>query len=433
MPSSIALSQWNVETTTSTLAVGVSTVSLDTETSSIPRHLQAYTPFYIIKHQRTFSQMSTNLPSRSEFFASLETIPIESLPEDRRECMICHEPFGVTDDPDFPPCYPVRLACGHVMGKRCVIDWFKPINHDNPDRDSCFLDLKQLFTREERRWPLERDWIQERFEDTDEALADLTDFSRSRRPNYDREINALVRRGARRRNELINAIRDEHGRGRPIPWSREAFVNWEAWRPPQPEDGIPTPAQLAVRAILASLEHFCSNVDGADPLTGWILSPRAVFEETCDLAEVFIRHVFTDIVNEARTITQADRDMMCTRYISLARLFIASRIMKVMENHFTQVRRARLRYIHVREQANTVIFGQIWMLLATALFLLLRWFVLNCYDPVGIYGKIQAWSLLPQEMVGFLFFLLLVAFPSYPLMQQLSYEWHPFAMNQMVI
>ncbi|KAK3044514.1 hypothetical protein LTS18_001099, partial [Coniosporium uncinatum] len=102
----------------------------------------------------------------------------------------------------------------------------------------------QLFAREKRGL------TQERADDLDEALANIADFSRLYRHNLDQYIDALIIDAAPRMTEYLDAIMDETDRGRPIPWSRESFVGWEAWGPREPEDDMPTPTQLAVRAII---------------------------------------------------------------------------------------------------------------------------------------------------------------------------------------
>lgn len=53
-------------------------------------------------------------------------IAVASLAENDRQCAICHEELGSDTDTQSKSCkpeQPVKLPCGHVFGKRCMMAW----------------------------------------------------------------------------------------------------------------------------------------------------------------------------------------------------------------------------------------------------------------------------------------------------------------------
>ncbi|GAP90266.2 putative zinc finger protein atl6 [Rosellinia necatrix] len=62
--------------------------------------------------------------------ASLQSVPIEDLPESERTCVICYNEFGL-ENPEGINEAPLRLPkCKHVFGDHCIKKWFQ-------ESDSC--------------------------------------------------------------------------------------------------------------------------------------------------------------------------------------------------------------------------------------------------------------------------------------------------------
>jgi hypothetical protein len=62
----------------------------------------------------------------------LVKVEIEDLEEDRRDCSICHEPYGETPEADEEPELIVKLPCGHVFGEVCIISAFEQVGWSCP-------------------------------------------------------------------------------------------------------------------------------------------------------------------------------------------------------------------------------------------------------------------------------------------------------------
>lgn len=63
------------------------------------------------------------------FLESLPVLSLADLAKDSRECLICLDPYQTSPHKSVP----VRLPCGHVIGKDCLLQWLKssPENHNN--------------------------------------------------------------------------------------------------------------------------------------------------------------------------------------------------------------------------------------------------------------------------------------------------------------
>lgn len=59
-----------------------------------------------------------------ELVDQLPAIDFHDLPNDSHACDICMEPFDSTDEPEQP----VKLPCGHVMGRNCITKWLASSN-----------------------------------------------------------------------------------------------------------------------------------------------------------------------------------------------------------------------------------------------------------------------------------------------------------------
>lgn len=70
------------------------------------------------------------------FVDQLPDICLKDFPDDT-SCHICMDPFSSTEDPESP----VRLPCGHVMGRNCISKWLTTSN-------SCPLCRFVLFEHE---------------------------------------------------------------------------------------------------------------------------------------------------------------------------------------------------------------------------------------------------------------------------------------------
>lgn len=105
-----------------------------------------------------------------EFIKTLEKVNVTSLKQDARECDICKTDFSHSTDPtpashaaqelakqsvndEEQPESPVRLACGHVYGQRCLKTWISGKGTGNlPTCPMCraVLDIGNIAVREVR-------------------------------------------------------------------------------------------------------------------------------------------------------------------------------------------------------------------------------------------------------------------------------------------
>lgn len=72
----------------------------------------------------------------TRFVDELPDIKLSDIPKDSRSCNICMDPYGSTENPENP----VRLPCGHVIGRSCIARWLTTSN-------SCPLCRQILFER----------------------------------------------------------------------------------------------------------------------------------------------------------------------------------------------------------------------------------------------------------------------------------------------
>lgn len=103
----------------------------------------------------------------ARFVDELPDISLNDLPNDCPSCNICMEPFDSTEEPESP----VKLPCGHVMGRNCIVKWLASSN-------SCPLCRRVLFERE--AW------------DPFPTEAQLIDFLESTHPQTEAEIRDLL-------------------------------------------------------------------------------------------------------------------------------------------------------------------------------------------------------------------------------------------------
>lgn len=64
---------------------------------------------------------------RAEFLMTkLESVPLENLDPDDRQCGICQQEYCVSEDVKLSH-PPVKTLCGHIFGKPCLIKWLDPL------------------------------------------------------------------------------------------------------------------------------------------------------------------------------------------------------------------------------------------------------------------------------------------------------------------
>lgn len=81
-------------------------------------------------HQLMRGAVSSKKVASKKAIASLESVPIESLPENERTCVICYNDYGA-ETPEGISENPLRLPkCKHVFGDHCIKKWFE-------ESDSC--------------------------------------------------------------------------------------------------------------------------------------------------------------------------------------------------------------------------------------------------------------------------------------------------------
>ena len=78
------------------------------------------------------------------FLGSLPIHPLNDLPKDDRDCPICIETYSRLGE------HPVRLPCGHLMGKTCLFKWLNS-SVVNANRNACPTCRADLFERDDWR------------------------------------------------------------------------------------------------------------------------------------------------------------------------------------------------------------------------------------------------------------------------------------------
>ena len=78
----------------------------------------------------------------TRFVDELPDISVNDLPDDCHSCDICMEPFDSSSSAEEPES-PVKLPCGHVMGRSCISKWLT-----SSSNNSCPLCRRVLFDPE---------------------------------------------------------------------------------------------------------------------------------------------------------------------------------------------------------------------------------------------------------------------------------------------
>lgn len=78
---------------------------------------------FVIPEDQAYAQTDIETWRAAEFLMTkLEPVTLELNPD--QECTICQEKFCV----DSVSHTPVKIVCGHVFGKYCIIKWLSPLN-----------------------------------------------------------------------------------------------------------------------------------------------------------------------------------------------------------------------------------------------------------------------------------------------------------------
>lgn len=87
-------------------------------------------------HEGEFSAHWMMIKQTINLQTLFKAIEVASLAEDDRECRICYEDLGSDTSNDRKcrkPEQPVKLPCGHVFGRRCMMTWLM----DRTDEATC--------------------------------------------------------------------------------------------------------------------------------------------------------------------------------------------------------------------------------------------------------------------------------------------------------
>lgn len=82
---------------------------------------------FVISKFKAYAMTDVEIWEVAEYLMTkLEPVQLEELDPEDRECTICQEEF--LDSEDGKPSHdPVRVACGHVFGRKCIIRWLDPL------------------------------------------------------------------------------------------------------------------------------------------------------------------------------------------------------------------------------------------------------------------------------------------------------------------
>ena len=110
-------------------------------------------------------------PAGTRFVKQLPDLSLDDVPNEI-SCNICMESFGSTENPEPP----VRLPCGHVMGRNCISQWLTTSN-------SCPLCRRVLFQHDDFGSPLTetelRNFLSSAAPLTESGWTDLLEATRS--------------------------------------------------------------------------------------------------------------------------------------------------------------------------------------------------------------------------------------------------------------
>ncbi|KAF2192364.1 hypothetical protein K469DRAFT_716896 [Zopfia rhizophila CBS 207.26] len=70
--------------------------------------------------------VTNQLPTREEFIDSLQVVPVSELAENNRRCAHCWKYYGESDEGFENAEEPVKFACGHTFGQKCMKELFPP-------------------------------------------------------------------------------------------------------------------------------------------------------------------------------------------------------------------------------------------------------------------------------------------------------------------
>ena len=80
---------------------------------------------------------------------SLPTVALDELPEDGKVCPVCTEGFssnggGDNGDDDEDDDMPIRMKCGHVVGRKCIEQWILSRHNSCPICRAAIFEPGQL-------------------------------------------------------------------------------------------------------------------------------------------------------------------------------------------------------------------------------------------------------------------------------------------------
>lgn len=134
------------------------------------------------------SEENVSTQAGTKFVDQLPGMNLKDLPKDS-SCNICMDPFSSTEDPELP----VRLPCGHVIGRNCISKWLATSN-------SCPLCRRVFFEPEVRNPPLTETELRAMLQttrpatetDLDERVV-LASLSMQDVESFGRELNDITR------------------------------------------------------------------------------------------------------------------------------------------------------------------------------------------------------------------------------------------------
>ncbi|KAL2038626.1 hypothetical protein N7G274_008674 [Stereocaulon virgatum] len=111
----------------------------------------------------------------TKFLGQLPRVPPNEMNQDEeRICPVCRVEY-LDEDPDTGYAeHPVRLPCGHNIGKHCILQWLKP-KADSYHANSCVIWPHQFF----EPWPVTPQTPQERNMNIDELASHIRAVERA--------------------------------------------------------------------------------------------------------------------------------------------------------------------------------------------------------------------------------------------------------------
>ncbi|MCJ1470344.1 hypothetical protein MMC07_008989 [Pseudocyphellaria aurata] len=95
---------------------------------------------FVVHEDHGYATTAIEISDAAEYLMTkLEPIEMEELKPEDRVCSICHSEFVISEHVtvSHPP---VKMECGHIFGRNCIIRWLDPLSYWTVDEEIIFSD-----------------------------------------------------------------------------------------------------------------------------------------------------------------------------------------------------------------------------------------------------------------------------------------------------